>query len=241
MSDYMKEAKRLAVHLTHAAGTGDRDAEASFLAALLAHIQRGAVPEGYVAVPRFLAENHRNLTDVPRYQRILDDCLATVPDYFRGATKMVAAPAECRTCSGHGMVGGLLPNGGGYRADPCPDCTAPAPAEVPVPEPEFVLSYDGWHRRYLLKKMPVGSIQVWGEQAVRTYGAACRAAGEAAGYARGLAEAGRDAERQADAIVREVAELPDRDSPADWPAAMLVTSDELRGIVRAALRGEVKP
>lgn len=48
-------------------------------------------------------------------------------------------------------------------------------------------------------------------------------------------------ERLADAIVREVAELPDRDSPADWPAAMLVTSDELRGIVRAALHGEAKP
>lgn len=70
-----------------------------------------------------------------------------------------------------------------------------------------------------------------------TYGIACRAAGEAAGYARGLTEAGREAKRLADAIVREVAELPDRDSPADWPAAMLVTSDELRGIVLAAMRG----
>lgn len=47
-------------------------------------------------------------------------------------------------------------------------------------------------------------------------------------------------ERLADAIVREVAELPDRDSPADWPAAMLVTSDELRGIVLAHIqRGAV--
>lgn len=42
--------------------------------------------------------------------------------------------------------------------------------------------------------------------------------------------------RLADAIVREVAELPDRDSPADWPAAMLVTSDELRGIVLAHIQ-----
>lgn len=91
------------------------------------------------------------------------------------------APAECRTCSGHGMVGGLLPNGGGYESTPCPACTAPAPAKVSMPE------------------------------------------------------------RLADAIVREVAELPDRDSPADWPAAMLVTSDELRGIVHAALHGEAKP
>ncbi|WP_019919083.1 hypothetical protein [Methyloversatilis discipulorum] len=50
----------------------------------------------------------------------------------------------------------------------------------------------------------------------------------------------KEAERLADAIVREVAELPDRDSPADWPAAMLVTSDELRGIVLARIqRGAV--
>lgn len=42
----------------------------------------------------------------------------------------------------------------------------------------------------------------------------------------------KEAERLADAVVREVAELPDRD---------LITSDELRDIVRAALRGEVKP
>jgi hypothetical protein len=44
----------------------------------------------------------------------------------------------------------------------------------------------------------------------------------------------------ADTIVREVAELPDRTSPADWPEAMLVTADELRSIVRAA-RGAAKP
>lgn len=39
----------------------------------------------------------------------------------------------------------------------------------------------------------------------------------------------------AEKIVRDVAELPDRDSPEDWPEAMLVTSDELRAIVLAAL------
>ena len=36
-------------------------------------------------------------------------------------------------------------------------------------------------------------------------------------------------------IVRDVAELPDRDSPEDWPEAMLVTGDELAEIVRSAL------
>lgn len=36
-------------------------------------------------------------------------------------------------------------------------------------------------------------------------------------------------------IVRDVAELPDRTSPEDWPEAMLVTSKELAGIIRKAL------
>lgn len=33
-------------------------------------------------------------------------------------------------------------------------------------------------------------------------------------------------------VVKRVAELPDRSSPDDWPEAMLVTSAELRDIVR---------
>ena len=36
-------------------------------------------------------------------------------------------------------------------------------------------------------------------------------------------------------ICQEVAELPDRNSHEDWPEAMLVTHDELRAIVLAAL------
>ncbi len=39
----------------------------------------------------------------------------------------------------------------------------------------------------------------------------------------------------ADQVCLSVAELPDRDSPADWPQAMLVTSDELRNIVLNAI------
>jgi hypothetical protein len=39
----------------------------------------------------------------------------------------------------------------------------------------------------------------------------------------------------ANRIVRDVAELPDRSSPDDWPEAMIVTDAELREIViRAA-------
>lgn len=36
------------------------------------------------------------------------------------------------------------------------------------------------------------------------------------------------------AVCRAVAELPDRNSPADWPEAMLVTHDELQKIVTEA-------
>lgn len=43
------------------------------------------------------------------------------------------------------------------------------------------------------------------------------------------------AEEIAALIVREVAELPDRTSPDDWPEAMIVTADELNEIVRAIL------
>lgn len=42
-------------------------------------------------------------------------------------------------------------------------------------------------------------------------------------------------EQVAVTICRNVAELPDRNSPEDWPEAMLVTHDELHSIVIAAL------
>ena len=44
-----------------------------------------------------------------------------------------------------------------------------------------------------------------------------------------------DPARIATDIVQRVAELPDRTSPEGWPDAMLVTADELTGIVRALL------
>ena len=42
-------------------------------------------------------------------------------------------PAEpCLTCNGHGMIGGLTPHSG-YDAEPCPDCSPPAPTSHPIP------------------------------------------------------------------------------------------------------------
>lgn len=42
-------------------------------------------------------------------------------------------------------------------------------------------------------------------------------------------------ERTINAILNDVAELPDRTSPEDWPDAMLVTADELRAILQKHL------
>ncbi len=44
-----------------------------------------------------------------------------------------------------------------------------------------------------------------------------------------------EADAFATAVCQRVAELPDRDSPEDWPEAMLVTHDELHMIVREAI------
>lgn len=40
-----------------------------------------------------------------------------------------------------------------------------------------------------------------------------------------------------DRIIQQVAELPDRTSPDDWPEAMLVTADELRSIFGGVVAG----
>lgn len=42
-------------------------------------------------------------------------------------------------------------------------------------------------------------------------------------------------------IIRDVAELPDRNSPDDWPEAMLVTADELRDILVRRLSAPAVP
>lgn len=41
-------------------------------------------------------------------------------------------------------------------------------------------------------------------------------------------------------VIKRVAELPDRNSPDDWPEAMLVTGDELAEIVADEVRSVFK-
>jgi len=52
MSDYMKEAERLMRQYTTAVLEQNYEAIALYHSALLAHIQRGAVPEGWQVVPK---------------------------------------------------------------------------------------------------------------------------------------------------------------------------------------------
>jgi hypothetical protein len=56
--------------------------------------------------------------------------------------------------------------------------------------------------------------------------------------ARRVRRSAQPVEALLDDIVRQVAELPDRSSPEDWPEAMLVTSDELRSILTAILTAQ---
>jgi hypothetical protein len=46
-------------------------------------------------------------------------------------------------------------------------------------------------------------------------------------------------DRIATAVVKRVAELPDRSSPDDWPDAMLVTSEELHRIIMSEFDAEI--
>ena len=41
-----------------------------------------------------------------------------------------------------------------------------------------------------------------------------------------------------DMIIRDIAELPDRTSPEDWPDAMIVTAEELEDILTNRLKDE---
>ena len=108
---------------------------------------------------------------------------------------------------------------------------APAPAEVPMPQGyvERPSDYTG---------------DIWIESQMRTYGAACRAAGEAAGYARGV----RGERDECAALCRNIYSWPGAYYAGPMDTATLkaaASAIEARSGPkvgkRAALRGEVKP
>lgn len=238
MSEYIKEAERLlseygdavsdaVVFAQDPAGYSMRMEEAT-RAAMLAHIQRGAVPEGWQLVPKeptpemlaggwgywlnVMAPGKQRDTAAKEYTAML--AAAPSPDQFRGATVekawgrfeaelqrgQVKGAASAEVALQRGLardndaldearaerVGvGCGTSGACYAAangqpELCQreQITSPAPADVPMPQgyAECPSDYTG---------------DIWIESQMRTYGAAC----SAAGYARGRAEAVRDAER----------------------------------------------
>lgn len=193
---------------------------------------------------------------------------APAPDHFCDAAKMVPAPAEAKALARllfsawqtteHAESDGEQKASWDELSASYKDAwmvvasALPTPAEVPMPGSDvagYVARWGGNCRDCADENgvcpntgLPCGGARKAIEHVIRAlqYGvehgyiaSPINAASDAAGYA-------RDADQLATAVVRAVAELPDRDSPEGWPAAMLVTSDELRGIVRATLRGGVK-
>lgn len=175
MSDYMKEAERLIAAHESAIRQHDRGAEwdegpAKTLAALLAHIQRGAVPEALD--PEFLI-GYLEVREDWRGREFLIERIrqAAAPDQFRDATKMMAAPA------GVSMPKPVAYGFGNTAITGHTNRLMMVRLDVPLDD-----QYAGvfWHPLVLADE-------------AHTYGVACRAAGEAAGYARGLRDAVRDA------------------------------------------------
>ncbi len=156
-------------------------------AALLAHIQRG-VPEGWQLVPKeptkdMVEAAYDNVTGGGGRAAIYAAMLAAAPapDQFRNAAKMMAVQPSCMTC------------------------TAPAPAEVPMPEPVgwYVSGSDPEHAALWRECPDDEQMQVMNQQCddgpvvarplvlgadAKRYGAASRDAGAITGYARGLRE-----------------------------------------------------
>lgn len=233
MSDYMKEAERLLDELrtctlaeaTHYASPDFKRAKASEEAAnrarsaLLAHIQRGAVPEHSKQDVRCGCCGYMT------YHREHMGCIraaAPVHDQFRDAAKMMAAPAE-----------------------------------VPMPKPVAYgfgnTAITGHTNRLMMVRIDIpGGDQYAGAfwlplvlaDETRTYGDACRAAGEAAGYARGV----RGERDECAALCRNIYSWPGAYYAGPMDTATLkaaASAIEARSGPkvgkRAALRGEVKP
>lgn len=106
----------------------------------------GAVPDGYALVPIKPTDSMLDAAvsagDEPGsdYYTIYAAMLAAAPQAAtegcgacgdgcqgQGCRLELESPPTCQKCNGAGVIRGLLSNGGGSYAEPCPDCTAPEP------------------------------------------------------------------------------------------------------------------
>lgn len=211
MSDYMQDAAYCAHRLERSLGDFPDDVTialhrdciqqtASSLRALLAHIERGRVPEDsrgmFVARLRNMRENGGNTLSVDDVLGLLNDC-----DMLATRSLLAAAPAapDCPNCfEGKSDMDHVCRECGGTGVAPAaPDHSATVPAEVPMPEPAATMPiYD---RVGDLRLIPNG--EDFTREQMQQYGDAR----EAAGYAQakevvraGLSSAAVDvlAERQ---------------------------------------------
>lgn len=154
-AEHMKEAERLMRQYTTAVLEQNYEAIALYHSALLAHIQRGAVPEGWQVVPKeptpemlaggwgywlnVMEPGKQRDTAAKEYAAML--AAAPAPDQFRAAAKMMAEPAddriaaaihypECWDTAAYPTVESALAEVFAHY-----HCTEhDAPAEVPMPD-----------------------------------------------------------------------------------------------------------
>lgn len=240
-AEHMKEAERLMRQYTTAVLEQNYEAIALYHFTLLAHIQRGAVPEGWQVVPVRLPPETEMRPVIARMCRaaesgqivLFDDfwsdllAAAPAPDHCRDAAKMVAGDEVHLVPASFADMAVYQSIADGYARD-----TALAPAEVPMPEMQDLLDWvSACQSAYHIDSTPghrfggLGSNLEYNraelvstvQEMLRTYGAACRAAGEAAGYARGLRDAVRDA-------------AADENERAEWEGAVFTLMGHAAGL-----------
>lgn len=252
MTDYMNEAERLISAHEWAIRQHDRgaewdDAPEKTLAALLAHIQRGAsaVVPGVMHCARCKFRLQRvNLYVNNGTVGAGDNAPESCPN---GCGPLWPVTWEQEAREGYKLTEDLFERA--KRAEDTLDDMrkqAPAPAGVPMPKPVAYgfgnTAITGHTNRLMMVRIDIpGGDQYAGAfwlplvlaDEAHTYGVACRAAGEAAGYARGREEAGKDAERYR--------WLCDKATEQQWVklGGYTVTND-IDDYIDAALREEVK-
>lgn len=93
--------------------------------AIAAAEQAQAEPKEMDAVPAYAYRYAAHVMENIRGASQWCDCPAfDIADSWINETQGGTMLPVCQTCDGNGMIGGLLPNGGGHDSEPCPDCAA---------------------------------------------------------------------------------------------------------------------